>query len=91
MTQRLFFPTGIGGSEVKAKDPPDAFLFLPDTFGSLGFHNPFVTLFLIRDHMRDTPEDITESAFRWERERYFGEKCFMQLYSEQLLEEFGGL
>ena len=66
----------------KVKDLPDAFIFLPENLGGLGLRNPFVSLFLIRNNMRKTPEDIVEEALRLEREKYLEDKKSFEAVGE---------
>ena len=53
---------------------PDAFIFLPEQLGGLGLRNPFVTIFLIHNNFKDSPDEIIETALRCERESYLREK-----------------
>lgn len=67
------------------KDLPDAFIFLPEHLGGLGLRNPFVNLFLIRDRIKETPEDIIEGVLRRERERYLEDKKSFEATAESAL------
>ncbi|KAK5660818.1 hypothetical protein OQA88_12187 [Cercophora sp. LCS_1] len=93
---KTLFPNGNGGSVVKhlktmiekrfgVKDLPDAFIFLPEHLGGLGLRNPFVNLFLIRDQIKETPEDVIEGVLRRERERYLEDKKTFEANAETAL------
>ena len=49
---------------------PDSFIFLPEHLGGLGLRNPFVGLFLIRDQIKQTPEDLVDGFLKEERDDY---------------------
>ncbi|KAK4154142.1 hypothetical protein C8A00DRAFT_43060 [Chaetomidium leptoderma] len=82
MLQRLF-PSSGGkeGSVVEhlkqmiqdrfeVSDLPDSFVYLPEQLGGLGLRNPFVGLFLVRNNITETPQDITDKYLKEEREQY---------------------
>ncbi|KAK0673475.1 hypothetical protein QBC41DRAFT_126027 [Cercophora samala] len=86
MLQRLFpAANGAQGSVVEhlksllrdrfgASDLPDAFIFLPEQLGGLGLRNPFVSLFLIRNDVTQTPDEILDEYLEWEHESYVERK-----------------
>ncbi|KAK4662635.1 hypothetical protein QC763_605300 [Podospora pseudopauciseta] len=53
---------------------PDAFIFLPEQLGGLGLRNPFVSLFLIRDGITKTPDEILDEYLEWEHASYLERK-----------------
>lgn len=55
-------------------DLPDSFIYLPEQLGGLGLRNPFVGLFLVRDKITESPEDVVVDYLKGERERYLEEK-----------------
>jgi hypothetical protein len=66
-------------------DLPDSFVHMPEQLGGLGLRNPFVGLFLVRNNITETPEEIIEEYFKAERERYLDEKKTFDSYSESYL------
>ncbi|KAK3293355.1 uncharacterized protein B0H64DRAFT_345795 [Chaetomium fimeti] len=53
---------------------PDSFVHMPEQLGGLGLRNPFVGLFLVRNNIDETPEEIIEKYFKAEREKYLKAK-----------------
>ncbi|KAL2160272.1 hypothetical protein VTH06DRAFT_1445 [Thermothelomyces fergusii] len=53
---------------------PDSFIYLPEQLGGLGLRNPFVGLFLVRNKITESPEDVIVDFLRREREKYGEEK-----------------
>lgn len=53
---------------------PDSFVYLPEQLGGLGLRNPFVGLFLVRNNITETPEEIIEEYFKTEREEYLDDR-----------------
>ncbi|KAK4242176.1 hypothetical protein C8A03DRAFT_40451 [Achaetomium macrosporum] len=49
---------------------PDSFIYLPEQLGGLGLRNPFVGMFLVRDNITQSPEDIVEEYLKDERDNY---------------------
>ncbi|KAK4205675.1 hypothetical protein QBC40DRAFT_969 [Triangularia verruculosa] len=86
MLQRLFpEANGKRGSVVEhlkgllydrfgVSDLADAFIFLPEKLGGLGLRNPFVSLFLIRNDITQTPDEIVDEYLKWEHESYLEQK-----------------
>ncbi|KAK4179999.1 hypothetical protein QBC36DRAFT_52256 [Triangularia setosa] len=86
MLQRLFpEANGKRGSVVEhlkgllhdrfgVSDLPDSFIFLPEQLGGLGLRNPFVSLFLIRNDITETPDEILDEYLKWEHESYLEQK-----------------
>ncbi|EGO60541.1 hypothetical protein NEUTE1DRAFT_119701 [Neurospora tetrasperma FGSC 2508] len=85
--QQKLFPDHAGGVGAYVKDMiasrfgissiPDGYLFFPTSMGGLGLRNPFVSLFLIRDDLEKTPEEMLadyeeeeERAYRRAKERF---------------------
>jgi hypothetical protein len=66
-------------------DLPDSFVYLPEQLGGLGLRNPFVGLFLVRNNITETPEEIIEEYFKAERERYLEDKKTFESYNEAYL------
>lgn len=64
---------------------PDAFVYLPEQLGGLGLRNPFVNLFLIRNKLTETPEDIVNEYLRIEREEYLNAKRRFEGHDDRLL------
>ncbi|PVH74284.1 hypothetical protein DL98DRAFT_519356 [Cadophora sp. DSE1049] len=63
-------------------DVPDAFIFLPESFGGLGVRNPFVNPFLVRKSVLD-PSEIMEEYFETEKEEYDASKAWYESLSPQ--------
>lgn len=55
-------------------DLPDAFVYLPEQLGGLGLRNPFVGLFLVRNKITETPEEIIDEFLKAERDQYVESK-----------------
>jgi hypothetical protein len=51
-------------------DVPDAFIFLPETFGGLGVRNPFIGPFLVRENVSSGPKAKMKEFFKKEEEIY---------------------
>jgi len=51
-------------------DLPDSFIFLPEALGGLGLRNPFVNLFLVRNEVDKTPEELIHEYLQEERDQY---------------------
>ncbi|KAA8634196.1 hypothetical protein SMACR_06591 [Sordaria macrospora] len=83
--QQKLFPDHAAGVGAYVKDMissrfgissiPDGYLFFPTSMGGLGLRNPFVSLFLIRDGLEKTPEEMLaeyeeeeETAYRRAKE-----------------------
>jgi len=69
----------------QVSDLPDAFVFLPENLGGLGLRNPFVNLFLIRDSIDKSPEEIIDRLLRTERDRYIADKKAFEATGESVL------
>ncbi|KAK0705188.1 hypothetical protein B0H67DRAFT_374063 [Lasiosphaeris hirsuta] len=72
-------------SRFQVADLPDAFIFLPEHLGGLGLRNPFVSLFLVRNNLRKTPDDITNGFLKREREDWLSAKKTFEAESESAL------
>ncbi|KAL2185352.1 hypothetical protein L209DRAFT_733219 [Thermothelomyces heterothallicus CBS 203.75] len=57
-----------------ASNLPDSFIYLPEQLGGLGLRNPFVSLFLVRNKITESPEEVIMDFLRREREKYLEEK-----------------
>lgn len=57
-------------SKFGASDIPDAFFFLPENLGGLGLRNPFVSVFLVRKSLIQSPIDMVEDFLDEERSKY---------------------
>lgn len=85
--QQKLFPDHAAGVGAYVKDMissrfgissiPDGYLYFPTSLGGLGLRNPFISLFLIRDDLEKTPEEMLieyeddeETAYRRDKERY---------------------
>ncbi|KAK4226987.1 hypothetical protein QBC38DRAFT_209318 [Podospora fimiseda] len=92
---RKLFPDNGSGNEgsvtdhlktmIKARfdvSVPDSFIFLPEQLGGLGLRNPFVGLFLIRDQIKETPDDIINEYFKDEKDDYLRMKKNFEAQSE---------
>jgi len=66
-------------------DLPDSFIYLPEQLGGLGLRNPFVGLFLVRNRITDTPEEITAEFLKGERERYADARKTFEATEEKAL------
>ncbi|KXX73036.1 hypothetical protein MMYC01_210502 [Madurella mycetomatis] len=64
---------------------PDSFIFLPEQLGGLALRNPFVGLFLVRNKITQTPEDIVNEFLESERESYLAAKKWFESCGEQTL------
>ncbi|KAK4190306.1 hypothetical protein QBC35DRAFT_542418 [Podospora australis] len=64
---------------------PDSFIFLPEQLGGLGLRNPFIGLFLIRNKLNQTPDDIIDEYLKLEREEYLGCKKTFDARGEKAL------
>jgi len=49
---------------------PDSFVYLPEQLGGLGLRNPFVGLFLVRNNITVTPEELINEYLKSERDEY---------------------
>ncbi|KAL2018054.1 hypothetical protein VTK56DRAFT_1320 [Thermocarpiscus australiensis] len=67
----------------RVADLPDSFIFLPEQLGGLGLRNPFVGLFLIRNKVTQTPEEIVHDYLKREREDYLAAKKSFESAGEQ--------
>ncbi|KAL2197265.1 hypothetical protein P885DRAFT_36449 [Corynascus similis CBS 632.67] len=63
-------------------DLPDSFVYLPEQLGGLGLRNPFVNLFLIRNNVTESPEEVFEEFLKKEREQYLELKKRWEFLSE---------
>ncbi|KAJ5216273.1 reverse transcriptase [Penicillium cinerascens] len=61
-------------SQFDVSDVPDAFFFLPEKLGGLGLRNPFVSIFMLRDSLTESPHELMEEFMKSERELYGKEK-----------------
>ncbi|KAK3901362.1 hypothetical protein C8A05DRAFT_34943 [Staphylotrichum tortipilum] len=66
-------------------DLPDSFIYLPEQLGGLGLRNPFVGLFLVRNKITDTPEEIATEFLKGERERYMEARKAFEATEEKAL------
>jgi hypothetical protein len=64
-------------------DIPDAFLVLPEQLGGLGLRNPFVPLFLVREQLKEQPEERLAEFLRAERDAYSAQKKAFEELGEQ--------
>lgn len=64
-------------------DLPDSFIFMSEQLGGLGLRNPFVSLFLVRNKMTQTPEDIVNDYLKAERDAYVECKKSFESTTEQ--------
>jgi hypothetical protein len=55
-------------------DLPDSFVHLPEQLGGLGLRNPFVGLFLVRNKITETPEELIDEFLKNERDEYLEAK-----------------
>ncbi|KAJ5080885.1 reverse transcriptase [Penicillium angulare] len=51
-------------------DIPDSFFFLSENLGGLGLRNPFVSMFLVRKILTQSPLELVEATLRKERIKY---------------------
>jgi hypothetical protein len=51
-------------------DIPDAFFFLPEKLGGLGVRNPFVSIFPLRQHLQNSPQDLVGIFLKSELAEY---------------------
>lgn len=65
-------------------DLPDAFIYLPEQLGGLGLRNPFVGLFLVRNKITQTPEEIIDEYLKTERNVYMEQKKNFEGLTEQV-------
>ncbi|KAJ9149294.1 reverse transcriptase [Pleurostoma richardsiae] len=72
-------------SRFQVDDPPDAFIFLPEHLGGLGVRNPFVSLFLVRDEISETPRQILEEFLERERDDHAHARRSFEATDEALL------
>ncbi|PGH27769.1 hypothetical protein AJ80_00557 [Polytolypa hystricis UAMH7299] len=57
-----------------------AFLYLPESLGGLGLHNPFTPLLLVYDNLTDDPHRMMREFIKQERKDYENaKKCFESL------------
>jgi hypothetical protein len=66
-------------------DLPEAFVYLPEQLGGLGLRNPFVGLFLVRNNITETPEEIIDEYLKSERAQYLEAKKDFEQSSESAL------
>ncbi|KAL2133169.1 hypothetical protein VTI74DRAFT_2805 [Chaetomium olivicolor] len=66
-------------------DLPDSFIFLPEQLGGLGLRNPFVGLFLLRNKIKETPEELIDGFLKQERDLYMASKKTFEGFNEQAL------
>jgi hypothetical protein len=66
-------------------DLPDSFVYLPEQLGGLGLRNPFVGLFLVRNRITETPEEIIDEFLKLEREQYLEAKKSFDALEESAL------
>ncbi|KAK4119982.1 hypothetical protein N657DRAFT_649554 [Parathielavia appendiculata] len=66
-------------------DLPDSFIYLPEQLGGLGLRNPFVGLFLIRNKIIQTPQEIVNEYLKQERDRYLQAKKTFEALDEPAL------
>jgi len=64
-------------------DVPNAFIFLPETFGGLGVRNPFIGPFLVRENVCSGPKAKMKEFFKKEEEIYVEAKRRFEEFSEQ--------
>lgn len=62
---------------------PDSFIFLPEQLGGLALRNPFVGLFLVRNKITQTPEDLINEFLETERQSYLAAKKWFESCGEQ--------
>jgi hypothetical protein len=51
-------------------DIPDAFIFLPEGLGGLGLRNPFISSFMVREWLDNSPTSRIDRFFEIERQEY---------------------
>jgi hypothetical protein len=66
-------------------DLHDSFIYLPEQLGGLGLRNPFVGLFLVRNKITQTPEDVIDEFLKLERDQYLEAKKSHEALSEVVL------
>ncbi|KAK4101342.1 hypothetical protein N658DRAFT_506941 [Parathielavia hyrcaniae] len=66
-------------------DLADSFIYLPEQLGGLGLRNPFVGLFLVRNKITETPQDIIDEYLKQEREMYLQAKKVFETLDETTL------
>ena len=66
-------------------DLPDSFVYLPEQLGGLGLRNPFVGLFLVRNNITETPEEIIDEYLKAERAQYLESKKTFEGFNETAL------
>ncbi|MCJ1254916.1 hypothetical protein MMC24_002732 [Lignoscripta atroalba] len=64
-------------------DVPDAFLFMPEQLGGLGLHNPFISLFLVREQLYNDPEERMRTFLADEKQAYKADKETFEALTEQ--------
>ncbi|KKK24022.1 hypothetical protein AOCH_002786 [Aspergillus ochraceoroseus] len=63
--QRHMIETRFGVSDI-----PDALFYYPEDLGGLGLRNPFISLFLVRGSLKESPAESIEGFRRDERKTY---------------------
>ncbi|KAJ5105304.1 reverse transcriptase [Penicillium alfredii] len=64
-------------------DIPDAFFFLPEELGGLGLRNPFISVLLVSNQLRDPPLKLIKDFVAEERHEYAIEKKLFDDLSKQ--------
>ena len=61
---------GLIASHFGITDIPDAFIFLPESLGGLGVRNPFISCFLVRENVYESPSKRLDDFLADEKESY---------------------
>ncbi|KAK7711961.1 hypothetical protein SLS64_005232 [Diaporthe eres] len=56
--------------DIQLSDIPDGYIYFPPEFGGLGLKNPFIDLCLVRDAVKEDPEELVESFEEQEARDY---------------------
>lgn len=56
--------------DIQLSDIPDGYIYFPPEFGGLGLKNPFIDLCLVRDAVKEDPEELIESLEEQEARDY---------------------
>lgn len=56
--------------DIQLSDIPDGYIYFPPEFGGLGLKNPFIDLCLVRDAVKEDPEELVESFEEQEARNY---------------------
>lgn len=56
--------------DIPLSDIPDGYIYFPPEFGGLGLKNPFIDLCLVRDAVKEDPQELVESFSEQEARDY---------------------